>query len=609
MVSSLLVLSKFLYLASATLTIGHLLLLLFFLRNEAGALKEEYLYLRNRISRFAFIWSISTIVFVLATLASILDLPISSAFDLTMLRSFLTQISLGKSLALQTTGALVVAIWSSRVRKVSYGVLILALSLFSISIPIFQSHSASGGSHLIAIGTLLIHVIAITLWIGGLSSLVINRKINLPSVISRYSQLALWAALSVIVSGAINAWIRLHLSVAWRSTYGILVIEKIILTLFILALAGYARRNLATDLSKLLQFEVAAMVVTLFLGTVLSKTLPPPSVRKVDKYESLVGLSFPGSPNLKHWLFEYQPDALFLGLLVLAGLLYFKGIRILKSRGDSWPIARTASFFLSLLIINYAVNGAIGVYSHFGFSYHMIEHMVLGMIAPIPMVLSAPITLALRTLPGGRDELEEGPRTLLVRLLHSPYLKFLTNPIVALMIFDGSLFVLYFTGLFGTLMGSHIGHLFMNVHFFLAGALFFHVIIGVDPNPKRPPNIIRLVILFAAMSIHAFFSIALMSASTLVDGGYYNSIGNPLNLNLLENQFTGGAIGWAMGEIPILFALAAVFVQWMRDDRKESKRIDRNSERASAMGQPDDLAKYNQFLAELARKDNPDKNR
>ena len=606
MVSSILVLSKFLYLASATLTIGYLLLLLFFVRNTAGEIKEEYLYLRKRISQYALVWSISTILFILATLASILDLPLSSAFDLTMLRSFLTQISLGKSLALQTIGALVVALWSSRVKKVSYGALLLALSIFSISIPVFQSHSASGGSHLIAIGTLLIHVIAITLWVGGLSAIVINRRINLQSVITRYSQLALWAALSVVASGAINAWIRLHLSDAWRSTYGLLVIEKIILTFGILAIAGYARRNLATELSKLLRVEVAAMAVTLFLGTVLSKTLPPPSDRKLDKYESLVGLSFPGSPNLKTWLFEYQPDALFLGLLILAGALYFKGLKILKARGDKWPISRTASFYLSLLIINYAVNGAIGVYSHFGFSYHMIQHMVLGMIAPIPFVLSAPITLALRTLPGGRDESEEGPRTLLVRLLHSSYLKFLTNPVVALLIFDGSLFALYFTGLFGTLMGSHVGHLVMNVHFFLTGVLFFHVIIGVDPNPKRPPNIIRLVILFAAMSIHAFFSISLMSASTLVDGGYLNSIGNPLNLNLLENQFTGGAIGWAMGEIPILFALAAVFVQWMRDDRKESKRIDRNAERASAMGQPDELAKYNQYLAELARKDNPD---
>jgi putative copper resistance protein D len=191
----------------------------------------------------------------------------------------------------------------------------------------------------------------------------------------------------------------------------------------------------------------------------------------------------------------------------------------------------------------------------------------------------------------------------LIRALHSRYAKVITNPVIALLIFDGSLFALYFTGLFGDLMGNHLGHLAMNFHFLMAGILFFHVIVGVDPNPNRPPNVVRIVILFGAMSIHAFFSIALMSATTLLDGGYYASIGNPMNLDLLENQYAGGAIGWAMGEIPILIALAAAFIQWMRDDSKESKRIDRNAARASAMGEADDLTKYNQYLAELARKD------
>ena len=105
------------------------------------------------------------------------------------------------------------------------------------------------------------------------------------------------------------------------------------------------------------------------------------------------------------------------------------------------------------------------------------------------------------------------------------------------------------------------------------------------------------------MSIHAFFSIALMSSTTLLDGGYYNSIGNPMHLNLLENQYSGGSIGWAMGEFPILIALTAVFIQWMREDKKESERIDRKAARASAMGESDDLAKYNQYLAELARRE------
>lgn len=120
-------------------------------------------------------------------------------------------------------------------------------------------------------------------------------------------------------------------------------------------------------------------------------------------------------------------------------------------------------------------------------------------------MLSAPITLALRTLPQGRTSEEGGVRSILISFLHSRYSMILTNPLTALALFDGSLFALYFTDLFGNLMQSHAGHLFMNIHFLLVGFLFFHIIIGIDPNPKKIPHIVRIVMLFAAMSIHAFF--------------------------------------------------------------------------------------------------------
>ena len=225
------------------------------------------------------------------------------------------------------------------------------------------------------------------------------------------------------------------------------------------------------------------------------------------------------------------------------------------------------------------------------------------MIAPIGFVLSAPITLALRTLPQGRTDKERGLRGTLIALIHSRYMTIMTNPIVALAIFDGSLFALYLTPLFGTLMKSHSGHLFMDLHFLLAGYLFFYVIIGIDPNPRKIPHIVRIIILFAAMSIHAFFSITLLSTSTLIDGGYFTSLHSPWVVNLLTDQHTGGAIGWAMGEIPILIALVATFIQWVRDDSKESRRSDRASDRAAAMGEDDELAKYNKYLAQLNRRD------
>ena len=139
----------------------------------------------------------------------------------------------------------------------------------------------------------------------------------------------------------------------------------------------------------------------------------------------------------------------------------------------------------------------------------------------------------------------------------------------------------------------------MDLHFMLAGYLFFYVIVGVDPNPRKIPHIVRIIVLFAAMSIHAFFSITLLSTSSLVDGGYFALLHRPWNINLLADQHAGGAVGWAMGEIPILFALIATFIQWLRDDKRETKRIDRAADRAQAMGEDDDLAKYNTYLREL----------
>jgi putative copper resistance protein D len=299
----------------------------------------------------------------------------------------------------------------------------------------------------------------------------------------------------------------------------------------------------------------------------------------------------------------YNPDALMIAILVTSVALYIKGVAVLKARGDSWPVGRTVAFATAIALIDFATSGGLGVYAIFSFEYHMIAHMLLGMIAPIGLVLGAPITLALRTLPQGRTSSEHGVRGLALKALHSRYSIILTNPITALALFDGSLFVLYFTDLFGLLMQNHAGHILMNIHFILVGFLFFNVVIGVDPSPRKYPHILRIVILFGAMSLHAFFSVALMSETTLIDGGYYGSLQTPWIPDLLADQKAGGSVGWAMGEIPIILALIATFILWMREDKREAVRIDRNEARLAAMGEPDDLAKYNAYLNTLQQRD------
>jgi cytochrome c oxidase assembly factor CtaG/putative copper export protein len=615
---NLLEISKFLSLASGITTIGLLLAIAFFLNDVEGKLGERAKALRNTTSIAALIWAITTGALIVATLANILGTDLSGALDPTSMRSFISQITLGKYMFAQLCLALLVAATVARIKGVAGANALLLLSLAAIIAPVFESHSASSGSHALAIGSLVVHVVAISLWVGGLVAITFLKAQDRAMALPRFSALALWAAIAVSASGTANAWARLNFQSAWSSDYARLVLLKILLTAVLIFFGYLNRRQLkgslkldGKQLGRLLSVEVLIMAVTTFVGSKLSTMQPPLRSESsvLDPGLAVAGIATPPPPNLWRLISLYDPDALMIGVLVTAVALYIRGVIILTRRGDKWPVGRTVAFALGISAIDYATSGGLGVYAKFSFEYHMIAHMLLGMVAPIGIVLGAPITLALRTLPQGRTSQERGVRGTLIALLHSKPAAVFTNPVSALALFDGSLFVLYMTPLFGNLMQSHLGHLVMSVHFLLAGILFFHVIIGIDPNPRKVPHIVRIVILFAAMSIHAFFAVALISTSTLLDQGYFASLQTPWNLDLLADQHAGGSVAWAMGEIPILLALVATFIQWMRDDSRETKRIDRNEARLAAMGEPDELAQYNAYLSTLAEQDRDRKGR
>jgi putative copper resistance protein D len=615
---NLLEISKFLSLASGITTIGLLLAIAFFLNEIEGKLGDRAKALRSLTSIAALTWAFATGLSIIATLANILGTDLPGALDPTSLRSFISQITLGKYMFAQLCLALLVASVAIGIKGVAGANALIVLSLVAIIAPVFESHSASSGSHALAIGSLVVHVVAISLWVGGLVAITFLKADDRAIALPRFSALALWAAIAVSASGTANAWARLNFQSAWSSDYSRLVFLKILLTAVLIFFGYLNRRQLkgslklnGKQLGRLLSVEVLIMAITTFVGSKLSTMQPPVRADSspLDPGLAVAGIATPPPPNLWRLISLYDPDALMIGVLVTAVALYIRGVIILTRRGDKWPAGRTIAFALGISAIDYATSGGLGVYAKFSFEYHMIAHMLLGMVAPIGIVLGAPITLALRTLPQGRTSQERGVRGTLIALLHSKPAAVFTNPVSALALFDGSLFVLYMTPLFGNLMQSHLGHLVMSVHFLLAGILFFHVIIGIDPNPRKVPHIVRIVILFAAMSIHAFFAIALLSTTTMLDQGYFASLQAPWNLDLLADQRAGGSVAWAMGEIPILLALVATFVQWMRDDSRETKRIDRNEARMAAMGEPDELAKYNAYLSSLAEQDRDGKGR
>ena len=594
--------SKYLTFISSFAVVGFLLAMSFLLLNVEGNLSESAMALRRKASIVGLIWFLSSATYIVATLADILGSSFTDALELTSLRSFVTQVLLGKYLFAQNIVAFVVGFLLLRVKRVIPTLFLLLISLVAIAAPALESHSASGGSHALATGSMILHIVGLSLWVGGLFALAYIKAEERKPAILRFSVMALWAAIIVVASGLINAWARLNFKAAWDTTYARVIILKTVLTAVLLLIGYLHRKKIALrptidwrGITRLITGEVALMSAVTAIGIWLSLTASP---------ERIIDPVIPEAPTISRILWAYEPDLFFIGALVLAVALYIKGVVILKRRGDAWPVGRTAAFALGIAGIDFATSGGLGVYAMYSFEYHMVAHMTLGMIAPIGLVLGAPVTLALRTLPQGRTPEERGPRAVLIALLHSRYGILLTNPVIALALFDGSLFVLYFTDLFGNLMSNHAGHLLMNIHFILAGFLFFMIVIGVDPSPRRIHHLVRIVILFAAMAIHAFFSIALLATTTLIDKGFYSSQNIPwLGSGILDDQRAGGSWSWAMGEIPIILALIATFILWMREDAQETRRIDRNEERKAAMGEPDELAQYNAYLQSLNTKE------
>ena len=560
--------------------------------------------------RVAAVWLLTVVVEVVLTVSDIFGIPPSQATDATVLRSFLGQTSQGRALLLQV-GLLVVVAGLARAATSPRGaVLALVVGLVAMTPPALTGHSASSGSHELAVASLLVHLVAASLWVGGLAALawvaaVAGSSDGLRLAVPRFSTLAACCFAAVAVSGVVNAGVRLGgVAPLLSSAYGGLVLAKVAALGVLGGFGWWHRRHTVAAVagggrSSVRQFvsvaaaELVVMAATVALAVGLSRTpTPVGDETQPSPAAELLGFPLPGPPTAARLLFGWVPDGFALTFLVLAAGLYATGVLALRRRGDRWPVGRSIAWTLGLAVFAWATVGGLGLYSHVLFSAHMVAHMLLSMVAPIGLVLGAPVTLALRALPGPRVRGEASPRGLLIAVLHSPAVRLITNPLVAFALFVGSLYVLYLTDLFPTLMGNHLGHVAMEFHFLAVGTLFFWVLVGIDPGPRRLPPIARIVLLFAAMPFHAFFSIALMSGTELLAPDYYQRLDRPYWTDLLADQHLGGGIGWAMGELPILLVLGAVFVQWARSDAREATRFDRAND--------DELARYNARLAQLA---------
>jgi putative copper resistance protein D len=596
----------------AVLAVGSFLFAAFLVPPQRNGVLDADGYRALRLGTVASgVWAVCAALLVPLTISdvsghAVADIPAARMWSLA---SLITNASAWRWTAIL---AAVITVASLSVLRWSWTPVLVAASVTTL-IPLgLTGHSSAGGSHDLATNGLLIHLVAASLWAGGLLALLphaLRGGGHLGLAARRFSMVALWCWVAMAVSGLVNALVRVQPSDLLSTDYGRLVIAKFI-ALCLLGALGWRQRRVSVAaleadpshgrgaLLRLTLIEAAIFGLTFGIAVGLGRTPPPPPPARLPSIpEAEIGYDFDGPPTVARILFDWRFDLIFGSAAVVFAALYVAALVRLRRRGDKWPPGRTFSWLLGCAVLLFATSSGVGRYMPAMFSMHMVVHMCLSMLIPILLVLGAPVTLALRALPAaGRDD-PPGMREWLLAALHSRFSRFLTNPVVATVLFVAGFYGLYLSNLFDVTASSHAGHLAMNVHFLVSGYLFYWVVIGVDPTPRPIPPLAKVAVVFASLPLHAFFGVVLMGTKKVLGADYYRSLDLSWHTDLLGDQRLGGGIAWAAGEFPLVIVMLALLIQWARSDRRTAKRLDRAAERDDDA----ELVAYNAMLAQLAR--------
>ncbi|MDF1477659.1 cytochrome c oxidase assembly protein [Leifsonia sp. H3M29-4] len=530
---------------------------------------------------------------------------------------FLTDTELGQAWLATTLFAAAVTVLCFAVRNLSVLVAVLALAVAGLYPMASQGHVAGAAGHNTAVTALFLHVLFAGVWLGGFVTLAILRPVlgrgRLEALLPRYSTVALVSFVVVAVSGYLGAQLRIAELGNLLSPYGILILTKTA-ALLVLGLFGAVHRRVVIDRMRrsvarasgwfwwLVAAELGFMGIASGVAAALARTptpvpeIPASELTAPTPAEILTGSPLPPPISATNLLTLWNIDLLWLLICAFGVFFYLAGVWRLHRRGDRWPVHRTVLWVLGMLLLFVVTNGGVNLYQEYLFSAHMLAHMTLGMMVPVLLVPGAPITLAMRAIVKRTDG-SRGPREWISLIVHSRYLAIIGHPLVAAVLFVGSLWVFYYTPLFRWATTDHLGHEWMIVHFLAVGYLFVQALIGIDPAPNRPSYPVRLLLLLATMAAHAFFGLALITGTGLLLADWYGAMG--WGTSAIADQQVGGGIAWSIGEAPTVALAIIVAILWYRDGIREAKRYDRKADRDGDA----ELAEYNAMLAARADRD------
>ncbi len=505
----------------------------------------------------AMAWAACTLALIVFTVLDLFGIGVTGVTG-DMMRTLLLDLPQGRALLLVLGAAVAVAVAASLPRAAGGAGYLLAGALAGLLPPLFTGHAASASNHALAVYSLAFHVLGVSLWVGGLVALVTaapHVRDRLPEIVGRYSGLALASFAVVGLSGAVNAWVRLgglHLG----SRYGALVVAKCAALAALGAMGWWHRRATipalrdgtgARPFLRLGTVELLIMTATMALATGLSRTPPPENPPDtLDVVALNLGFPLPGPAGPGPYLLDWWIDPLFF-VLVLAGVaLYGLGV----ARVRDWPWWRSASWAAGLLVVLLATASGISRYSMVLFSAHALQHILVGVLAPVLLLYGAPLRLALRAMRG------EG-RSLLAAAAESRALRLLAHPAVSSPLLLLALYAWYVSPLFAPSLSNHALHSLAMAAFLVIGLAYFHGTTGT-PMP------------FAVLPLHAIAGIALMRNGTVL-GGWYEHLGRRWGASPLDDQRLGALLLWTLTAAITLAVAAAHEAYWRR--RRSTTRL------------------------------------
>lgn len=597
---------------SAAVMVGSLVTALFTLKQGERAFEVAL----DAASIAAAVFTVASAVTGFFTFLNVLNAtPSADQLFGQQLGRFLVDTELGRTWLITTVAGAALTVLTFAVRSWTATLLVAILALATLVPMGTQGHSGEESSHNIAMVSLVLHILAAAVWLGGLLLLVFVRPVldraAMVATLTRYSSIALAAFVVVAVSGTLRASVSV---VGWAnllSPYGAILAVKVVALLVLGTLGAWYRTRLiramaGTDAAArrfwtLIGLELALMGVASGAAAALARTPPPADTTAPGGSDPAVFLTnSPVPPELTplRWFTQWDIDPIWAFVVGFGLFFYFAGVWRLRRRGDRWPVYRTVLWTLGMLAVLWVTCGPVNAYQDYLFSVHMLGHMLLTMGIPLLLVPGAPITLALRAI-RKRDDGTRGGREWILWAVHSPFARIVTHPLVAAGLFVGSLWLFYYSDLFRWSLYDHLGHEWMTVHFLITGYLFVQSLIGIDPVPLRFSYPLRLMTLVAVIAMHAFFGIAIMMQTGLFVAEWFGSMGRTWGATPLEDQYVGGGLAWAIGEIPSLILGITVAIQWSRSDERTQRSRDRHADRTGDA----ELEEYNAQLAQLAEQD------